>query len=283
MSDVSLPLVAVSELRRAGGSDRLRIVDCRFALDEPEAGRRAYAAGHLPGAIYLSLDSDLSAPEGPGRHPLPEAHAFAARLGELGIGNGDTVVAYDDSGGAYASRLWWMLRSLGHDQAGVLDGGWSAWVSAGGPSTTEIPDRPSTEFAGPAKWNGVVDRRGLSLMLGEITLVDARSGERYRGEVEPYDPIAGHIPTAHSLPYADNLDDERKFLALPVLRTRFAHIDEPIVVYCGSGVTACHDILAMQLAGIDDALLYPGSWSDWSTSGGAVEIGPDPRNPHGGR
>ncbi len=120
-------------------------------------------------------------------------------------------------------------------------------------------------------------------MLGEITLVDARSGERYRGEVEPYDPIAGHIPTAHSLPYADNLDDERKFLALPVLRTRFAHIDEPIVVYCGSGVTACHDILAMQLAGIDDALLYPGSWSDWSTSGGAVEIGPDPRNPHGGR
>lgn len=280
MRGLSLPLVAVGALLPLLGDSRLRIVDCRFTLTDPGAGRRAYETGHLPGAVYLSLDDDLSAPEGPGRHPLPDPGAFAIRLGEVGIDNDHIVVAYDDAGGAYASRLWWMLRSLGHRSAGVLDGGWPAWVDAGGPVSDEPAAHPPAGFAAPSEWTGTVDRRQLALMLGEVTLVDARAGERYRGEVEPYDAVAGHIPTAHSLPYGDNLDDGGRFLPLPVLRTRFAHIDEPIVVYCGSGVTACHDILAMELAGIDDALLYPGSWSDWSHAGGAVETGPDPHGFH---
>jgi thiosulfate/3-mercaptopyruvate sulfurtransferase len=277
---MSLPLVSVDGLLPAVGDRRVRIVDCRFTLTDPGAGRRAYDAGHVPGAVYLSLDHDLSAPEGPGRHPLPDPHVFAERLGDIGIGNDHTVVAYDDAGGAYASRLWWMLRSLGHASAGILDGGWPAWVAAGGPVSDQPVVHPAADFAAPSEWTGTVDRARLGLMLGEVTLVDARSGERYRGEEEPYDPVAGHIPTAHSLPYADNLDDRGRFRPLPVLRTRFAHIDEPIVVYCGSGVTACHDILAMELAGIDDALLYPGSWSDWSRGGGAVETGPDPHGFH---
>lgn len=280
MSGLSLPLVAAGALLPRLGDERLRVVDCRFTLTDPAAGRRSFAEGHIPGAVYLSLDDDLSATEGPGRHPLPDPDVFAGRMGEIGIGSHHTVVAYDDAGGAYASRLWWMLRSSGHRHTGVLDGGWQAWLAAGGPVSDEPATHAPTTFTGRSEWTGTVDRTRLESMLGEVTLVDARAGERYRGEIEPYDPAAGHIPTAHSLPYADNLDDTGRFRPLPVLRTRFAHIDEPIVVYCGSGVTACHDILAMQLAGIDDALLYPGSWSDWSRAGGAIETGPDPHGFH---
>lgn len=276
MTGLSLPLVGAGELGERLAQRELRVVDCRFSLADPQAGRRAYAAGHVPGAVYLSLDGDLSASTGPGRHPLPETQVFAARLGEVGIGNGHTVVAYDDAGGAYAARVWWMLRSLGHTGVGVLDGGWRAWLATGGRVSAEVAPHPPVRFAAPAEWAGTVDFAGLAATLGEVTLVDARSAERYRGDVEPYDHIAGHIPTAHNLPYTDNLDEDGRFLPRPVLRTRFAHIDEPIVVYCGSGVTACHDILAMQLAGIDDAVLYPGSWSDWSASGGAVATGAEP-------
>jgi thiosulfate/3-mercaptopyruvate sulfurtransferase len=270
MIDLPRPLVDSEWLRAHVGEAGLRIVDCRFDLGDPAAGRLMHAEAHISGAVYFSLDDDLSAPEGPGRHPLPSPAAFAETLGAAGIGVGDALVAYDNAGGAFASRLWWMLRSIGHDGVAVLDGGWQAWARAGGPIEAEFVAPVPTNYAAAPTWSGTVDRSELERRLGTVDLIDARDPERYRGETEPLDPIAGHIPTARNLPWAGNLGQDGRFLDARALAERFGATGPDAVVYCGSGVTACHNLLAMEAAGFAGASLYPGSWSDWCTSGGAV-------------
>ena len=279
------PLIGVGKLRDLLGDPGLRVADTRWYLGEPDRGRQAYAAAHIPGAVYVDLELHLSAPAGPGRHPLPDPVDFSLALDRLGIGAEHRVVAYDDRGGAVAARLWWMLRAQGHDRVSVLDGGWTAWQVAGGPEAAG-----GTEHAAPQRridgrpWPGTVDRDEVRNGLGGLTLIDARSSERYRGEHEPIDSAAGHIPTAISLPSDGNLGADERFLPPDRLRTRFAAAGGggPVVSYCGSGVTACHNLLAMEVAGITGGLLYPGSWSDWSSAGEAVatiDEGPAKPNP----
>lgn len=268
------PLVAAEWLADHLDEPDLRVVDCRWRMDDPDAGRAAWSAGHIPGATYMSLDNDLAAPTGPGRHPLPTWETFAATLGHHGISNTSTVVVYDDTGAAFAGRLWWMLRAIGHTNVAVLDGGLGAW---NGDLETGPPNVAAASYV-PHPVTGVtLDQSAISDRLGSITLVDSRSPERYRGETEPLDPVAGHVPTAINLPFAENLAADGRFLTPEELRTRFVDAGisdtDNTVVYCGSGVTACHNLLAMELAGLGTAQLYPGSWSDWSTSGGPIETG----------
>lgn len=267
------PLIDVASLAERLDDPIIRIVDCRFDLTDTERGRGDYRAAHIPGAVYAHLDQDLSAPDGPGRHPLPDTAQFARWLGAMGISNDSHVVAYDASGSAFAARIWWMLRSIGHGRVQVLNGGWPAWRAADGLQETAWPEIESTTYDAPSDWSGVVDRHDVRAGIGHMTLVDARSGDRYRGEIEPLDPVAGHIPTARNFPYAGNLDADGFWLPAERLVSRFAGLEAPLVSYCGSGVTACHNTLAMELSGITDVQLYPGSWSDWSTAGEAVATG----------
>ncbi len=271
------PLESVADLAARLGDPALRIADCRWYLGEPARGPAAYAAGHIPGAVYVDLEHHLSAPSGPGRHPLPEPAQFAAAIGSLGIGSGHTVVAYDDRGGAVAARLWWMLRHVGHDDVAVLDGGLTAWEATGQPVTTEAPAYPPAELSVRVRAGDTWDRRDVLAGLATAVVVDARSGERYRGEHEPIDPVAGHVPGAVNVPYEENLGADLRFRTPAELRAVYAAAgitaESPVVVYCGSGVTACHDLLAMEVAGFGGARLYPGSWSDWSASGYPVEVG----------
>jgi thiosulfate/3-mercaptopyruvate sulfurtransferase len=273
------PLVGAAWLAAHLGSPDLRIVDCRFDLSDPTAGRQLHAAGHIPGAVYLSLDDDLSAVPGQGRHPLPDPATFAATVGRAGISNDDAVVAYDSAGGAIASRMWWMLRSLGHERVAVLDGGWSAWRAAGGPVDDSDVEPTPAAYAAPTRWAGTIDGTELEERLGDVVLIDARAPERYRGDIEPLDPVAGHIPTARNIPFAGNLTPGGVFLDTASLAARYPDGEGDVVVYCGSGVTACHNLLAMEAAGVTGALLYPGSWSDWCTAGGEITLGPHPGEP----
>ncbi len=274
------PLVAVADLAARLGDDTVRIADCRWYLGEPERGCAAYRAGHIPGAVYVDLERHLSAPSGPGRHPLPDPATLAAAMGELGIGDSHDVVAYDDRGGAVAARLWWLLRHMGHARVRVLDGGLTAWRAAGQPVTSQVAAHPPATLTVRPRPDEIIERSELRAALGDVVLVDARSGERYRGEDEPVDPVAGHIPTAVSAPYEANLDADLRFLPAADLRARYATLgvggDREVVAYCGSGVTACHDLLAMAVAGFGGARLYPGSWSDWAAVGYPVATGPAP-------
>ena len=277
-------LISAADLAARLGDPNLRIADCRWYLTAPQRGRAEYDAGHIPGAIFVDLDTDLSAPSGPGRHPLPDRQVFANRMGSLGIGDGHMVIAYDDRSGAVASRLWWMLRDIGHLEVMVLDGGFAAWNAEGGrvskagtvsdAATVHEPTHLSVG-SGPTR---SVDREGVAERIGEISLLDARAPERYRGEIEPVDPVAGHIPSALNVPLTGNLGPDGRFLDPRVLADRYRPIATAgeVVVYCGSGVTACHDILAMVHAGLDEPTLYPGSWSDWSTAGMPAATGEEP-------
>ena len=262
------PLIRVDELLERLGSDDLCLIDARFSLADTSAGRAAYAASHLPGAVYLHLDDDLSGPLGEhgGRHPLPTPAAAAVTFGRAGVGADTLVVAYDDGDGMTAGRVWWLLRWLGHDRVQVLDGGLAAWREAGGPETTVIPEPPTRSFVPAPRTEMVVDHAWLREHLSDpdVVIVDARAPERYRGEVEPIDPRAGHVPGAVNLPFTDNLDGGR-FKDAAALRTRFADVAQApmLVVYCGSGVSAAHDLIALELAGVRGARLYAGSWSDW--------------------
>ena len=203
MTATHSPILSPEALSRDLDRPDIRIVDVRWVLNAPGAGRAAYEAGHIPGAIFLDLDTDLAAPEGPGRHPLPSPAAFRERLEAAGIGSDDTVVAYDDTGGATAARLWWMLDDLGHERVAILDGGYPAWVAAGYPvSTTEPEPRPRGHLELRDAWTRVTDRDAVAAGLGTFVLLDARAGPRYRGEVEPVDRVPGHIPTARSAPSA---------------------------------------------------------------------------------
>lgn len=274
------PWISPQALLAQLGSPRLRVVDVRSSLADHGAGRRAYRAGHLPGAVFLDLETDLSGPLGPhgGRHPLPKPERAAAVFGAAGIGDDAHVVAYDDAGGMVAGRVWWMLRWLGHEQVQVLDGGVDAWSAAGGALVTDVPMVAPAAFEPRVRGGMTVDRTWLLEHAGDpgVVVVDARAPERYRGEVEPIDPRGGHIPGAINLPYADNLVRGR-FIAPDALRARYAALADAdtVVVYCGSGVSAAHDLMALEACGIRGARLYPGSWSDWvSYPDAPVALGP---------
>ncbi len=246
------------------------VVDCRFNLADTGYGRRVYAQGHIPGAHYLHLDDDLSSPITPdsGRHPLPDVEKLAATLRALGLRNNTQVVAYDDNGGAMAGRLWWLLRWMGHQAVAVLDGGWQAWQQQQG---TLSPDPPKILAEGnfqPQLQSGfTVTALDLRQANSPWQLVDARAAERFRGEMEPIDPIAGHIPGALNRPLTDNLQNGY-FKSAGQLRAEWEQVLQgcnlaQIVHMCGSGVTACHNQLAMEVAGLSGTRLYPGSWSEW--------------------
>jgi thiosulfate/3-mercaptopyruvate sulfurtransferase len=262
------PLVSVDWLA-ANLTDRsLRVADVRWSLAGPP-GADLYAAGHIPDAVFLDASGELSSPgEGRGRHPLPSAAKLASVLGRAGIGDEHVVVAYDDAGGSIASRLWWLFRHFGHDGAcAVLDGGLRAWTDAGGALTADVPAHPPATWTPGTALDDVVDADDVATMAGALVL-DARAAERYRGETEPIDPRAGHIPGAHSAPWSGNLGPDGRFRPASELRQRYAALaatDRPVVAYCGSGLNATHDLLALELAGIGGGRLYAGSWSDWSS------------------
>ena len=276
-----MSLINVDQLAAILDDPTVRIVDTRWYLADVRQGRREYQHSHIPGALFLDVEDDLSTPgDGPGRHPLPNWDAFARRIGEAGIGNNHRVVAYDTADGSIAARLWWMLRRLGHDDVAVLDGGWTAWTKAGLPQNDVAPSLPPATFVGTLQPGGWIDREALLDELGSVILLDARAPERYEGITEPVDPIAGHIPTAKSAFHGGNVNQDGTFKSAEELRRRFlalgASTAEPAVTYCGSGVTSCHHVLALHLAGLPEPLLYPGSWSDWSTQRYAVATGPEP-------
>jgi thiosulfate/3-mercaptopyruvate sulfurtransferase len=277
----------------ASGAADLAIVDCRFELLNPTAGRLSYEAGHIPGARYADLNQDLSAPvtAESGRHPLPDPATFAATLARLGVRRGVQVVAYDAAGGAFAARLWWMLRAWGHATVAVLDGGYPAWLAAGG--ATQAGEEPPGAVARGGHPPGAVARGGQPPAGGAILappiaswpvvttaevaellrdprhlLVDARAGERYAGSVEPIDAVAGHVPGAENHPFSMNLGADGRFLPAPELRDRWhsrlgSRDPKHVVAMCGSGVTACHNLLSLAVAGLTGARLYAGSWSEW--------------------
>lgn len=280
MSAFPSPLVSVEPLQQALVEQRpVVLLDCRFDLADTAAGEKAYAAGHLPGAQYLHLDRDLSGDKHDaqgrfrGRHPLPEAVRFTALMRSLGVAPGTPVVAYDAQGGMYAARAWWLLRWIGHHDVAVLDGGLAAWTAAGGALETAAPTR---EAAAVAKAGAAVphmptiDADALLRQLGRVKLIDARGAERYRGEVEPLDAAAGHIPGALNRFFQRNLQPDGRFKPAPELRAEFDRLlagtaAAEVVHQCGSGVTACHNLLAMEVAGLPGSRLYPGSWSEWSS------------------
>ena len=264
------PLVSVDWLAANLTDPGLRIADVRWSLSGP-AGRERYANGHLPGAVFLDADRELSSPgEGPGRHPVPAATRLGTVLGRAGIGDEHVVVAYDDAGGSIASRLWWLYRHFGHEAGcAVLDGGIGAWTDAGHALTREVPVHPEASWTPGERGDDLVGTDAVAAMLGgETLLLDARAPERYRGETEPIDPRAGHIPGAVSAPFAENVGNDGRFLPADALRAKYEALGagrRPVVAYCGSGLSATHDLLALTLAGFEDARLYEGSWSDWSS------------------
>jgi thiosulfate/3-mercaptopyruvate sulfurtransferase len=253
------------------GDRGLAVIDCRFDLMDPGAGHRTYLAGHIPGARYADLNADLSAPvsAASGRHPLPRPELLAATLGRLGIGNDSQVVAYDEANGSFAARLWWLLRWLGHSSVAVLDGGFKAWISAGGASVPGEDHGDRKVFVPRMDSQAVVGSEDiLPLLESQHLLLDARSAERYAGAAEPIDPVAGHIPGAVNHPLTLNLAGDGRFLPPEELHRRWAarlagRPVQEVIAMCGSGVTACHNLLSLEIAGLRGAKLYAGSWSEW--------------------
>ena len=262
-------LISVEQLQALReAATPLVLLDCGFDLGDPGAGERAHAAGHLPGARYVHLDRDLSGPKGQGggRHPLPNRDALAASAGSWGVAPDVQVVTYDSQGGPYAARAWWLLRGLGHGAVAVLDGGAAAWRAAGAAWVTEpTPARPLPPYPTAPAAMPTIDADTLLAGLGRLRVLDARAGERFRGEVEPLDPVAGHIPGATLRFFKDNLQADGRFKPAAQLRAEFEALgaDDSAVQQCGSGVTACHNLLALAHAGLGTSILYPGSWSEW--------------------
>ena len=270
-------LISAAMLRDLVGKPEIAIIDCRFDLMNPDGGRRAYLEGHIPGARYADLNRDLSAPitATSGRHPLPTPSDFAGTLVRLGIGRATQVIAYDDSAGAFAARLWWMLRWVGHPAAAVLDGGIKAWVSEGG-TLQSGQEKPLPAAAGgpppsaQADTAAVIETAEIERRLSDpaFLLIDARAGERFAGTVEPIDAVAGHIKGAVNHPFSANLGVDGRFLPAPVLREAWerrlaGRSPTQVAAMCGSGVTACHNLLSLEVAGLHGAQLYAGSWSEW--------------------
>jgi len=281
------PLIDAESLATelAGGTPPV-LLDVRWRLGGPP-GIDSYRAGHLPGAVFADLDTDLAGPPGSGgRHPLPAAADFEAAMRRLGVRSGYPVVVYDDGDSTIAARAWWTLRYFGHDQVRVLDGGFRAWAAAGRPVATDEPDGVAGDFTATAGQLPVLDAAGAAALARSGVLLDARAGERYRGEVEPVDPAAGHIPGAVSAPTAANVGPDGRFLPPDELRRRFQDLGVTagregalaldVGAYCGSGVTAAHEVLALQLAGVP-ASLYVGSWSGWTADPSRpIATGTDP-------
>ena len=269
-------LISPQQLAQRQQQAGLVILDCRSSLDDLDYGQRSYAEGHIEGASYADLLNDLSGPISKGvsgRHPLPDPQALVERLRGWGVDNASDIVLYDDGPGAFAARAWWLLAWLGkRDGVFVLDGGLKAWHAAGLPLSLDAPDHHEGSFEGTPNGSLVVTTAKLQARLGDaaMTLIDARAPARFRGEIEPIDPIAGHIPGAQCAAFTDNLDSEGRFLPAERLKQRFAQTlagraPAQVVAYCGSGVTACHNLFAMCLAGYPLGALYAGSWSEWIT------------------
>jgi thiosulfate/3-mercaptopyruvate sulfurtransferase len=265
-------IISANEVFNHLQDPRWVVVDCRFELNDPAWGFEEYQRGHIPGAVYADLEKDLSAPvtEQTGRHPLPAPEQFIHKLESWGIDLHKQVVVYDHAAGAYASRLWWLLRTYGHESVAVLDGGIQAWINAGYPLVPGIETAAPAVFDGYPDPNQWVTTREVELLFNDpsFILIDARAPERFRGEQEPIDSVAGHIPGAVNRFYGENTSDDGYFLPGETLRKEFEALMEDlppdhIIVYCGSGVTSCHNILAMEIAGLYGARLYAGSWSEW--------------------
>ncbi|MCC2279986.1 sulfurtransferase [Streptomyces sp. ET3-23] len=261
----------------AAGERPPTLLDIRWELTAATAGREAYGAGHLPGAVFVDLDAELAGPPGPqGRHPLPDLGVFGAAMRRAGVSADRPVVVYDGGQGWAAARAWWLLRWAGHPDVRVLDGGVAAWTAAGGALTTEVPVVPEGDFVPRPGALPVLDADGAAALARRGVLLDARAGERYRGEVEPVDPVAGHIPGAVSAPTTENVAADGRLRPAAELAARFAALgagpDAEVGVYCGSGVSAAHELLALTVAGVP-AALYVGSWSEWSAAGRPVSTG----------
>lgn len=246
------------------------VLDCRFYLAAPDQGEQVFLEGHIPGAGYLHLDHDLSAPvtADSGRHPLPSFTLLAEKISACGVSSDTQVVLYDDCGGAMAARAWWLFRVLGHFTVAVLDGGYPAWVSARGQVSGQLPSQSPGTFTGEPDLSMILPLEQVAGFASAGLLVDARSLERYRGEEEPIDPIAGHIPDAVCRPLQLNLTVDGRFKSADILKKEWLSFLEgyesnEVAHYCGSGVTACHNLLAMEHAGLKGAKVYPGSWSEW--------------------
>jgi len=270
-------LISASELFNQIGNPKWVIVDCRFSLDDAGCGRRDYLQAHIPGAVYAHLNEDLSGriiSGKTGRHPLPQQETFVKTLSNWGTDDDVQVVAYDDKGGAMASaRLWWLLRWAGHDAVAVLNGGWQQWLNIGYQVKNKVETREPRNFTPQMRTDLLYSTADVLNILYDknYRLLDSRSADRYRGENETIDPVAGHIPGALSSPFANNLNSEGLFLSCDELKARFQKLlgnvpPEHAVFYCGSGVTAAHNLLAMSHAGLGDARLYAGSWSEWIAS-----------------
>lgn len=274
------PIISAAELTTRLDDPRLRIADVRWFLGDEGRGRSEYADGHIPGAIFVDLERDLASASGPGRHPLPDPTSFADRMGQLGFGDGHSIVVYDQASGMIASRLWWMLDRLGHRDVVVLDGGLTAWQSSGGEPTPILPTPPRATLTLAPDWTDTLIREEVATRAGQIDLVDLRDAERYRGETEPIDPKPGHIPGARNRPATTLLDDSGMLLPADrlqvLLRSHGPTADAPTVLSCGSGVVACFGALASRVAGMADPLIYPGSYSDWSRAGMPVVVGDEP-------
>jgi len=269
-------LISSEELKNHYTDPNWVVVDCRFSLADTEAGRRAYSQAHIPSARYAHLDEQLSGtvvPGKTGRHPLPAVRDLEALFSAWGIGAQTQVVAYDDMGGAMAARLWWLLRWLGHDAVAVLDGGYPDWVARGLPTEATAPTPHPARFEAQLQAQCWMNSADVRAVLGhpEYLVVDSRAPERFRGEVEPIDPVAGHIPGAANLPHFSNIGADGHFLPIPLLQQKLEALlagrhPERTIFYCGSGVTAAHNVLAMEIAGLHGAKIYAGSWSEWITN-----------------
>ena len=252
-----------------------RFFDCRYELTAPAKKKAEFAVSHIPGALYVHMNQDLASTHVPGktgRHPLPSVDDMARKFSAMGIDKSIQVAVYEDAGGSHAARFWWMLRWLGHDAVAVIDGGWSRWVKEERPVSSELLIPEVKEFISSPRlsWTVTADEILKDLNNPETCVLDARSTQRFRGENEKFDPVAGHIPGAHSAPFTDNLDENGNWESRSELRQKFENLldgspAEAAVSYCGSGITACHNILAMYHAGLGDSRLYPGSWSEWIT------------------
>jgi thiosulfate/3-mercaptopyruvate sulfurtransferase len=279
MTPMATTLIEPPELAAHLEDPDWAVIDCRFDLARPGWGAQAYAAGHIPGALYADLDRDLSAARTrlSGRHPLPQVPVLAATFGRFGIDAAVQVVAYDQGAGAYAARLWWLLRWLGHRRVAVLDGGFADWERAGLPQSRAVEPRAPRHFAAAPDEGMLVTGAEVAtavdsgaLQRGQMVLVDARSADRFAGENETLDPVAGHIPGARNHPFAANHDVQGRWRSAEELRRAWENTlrgvpAQQVAAMCGSGVTACHNLLALEVAGLSGARLYAGSWSEWIT------------------
>ena len=265
-------IISAAQLADIAANDNVRVFDCRFNLKDPQGGLKKYQEGHIPGAQFANMDTQLSSAmtETSGRHPLPDAETFLEQLRNWGVGNATQVIAYDDMSGAFAARLWWLMRWLGHKNVAVLDGGIQQWTENGHALSQDSSQYPRSDFSGQPNMDWVLDIETVRKELDaeNITLIDARTADRYTGKDQKTDPVPGHVPGANNLPFGGNLNKQGMFESSSVIKNRFDNLiqTQPIdrvVNMCGSGVTACHNLLAMEIAGFEPTKLFVGSWSQW--------------------